>query len=137
MNQAPPEPDENDFGFTEKDVSTAINEIEREIGYMRAETPDPNDRLFGGPEVRLKNAENKLSALKSMAPKDMLEHLRAVHSKMLELASSGKLAAEQVGEIRISFPHLLDIYPLLRKKPWGYILGQAVMSAISMDEKHK
>ena len=137
MKQAPSGPDKDDFGFTEKDVTNAISEIEQEIIYMRAETPDPDDRLFGGPEARLSKAENKLSALKSTAPKDMLEHLKTVHSRMLELASSGKPEAEQVHEMRISFPHLIDIYPLLRKKPWGYKLGQAVLSAMSLDEKSK
>ena len=137
LSDRTPGSDKDAFGLTEKDVADIIERTRAEIAAIQDAHADPGNQMFGGPEVQLAKATRQLGALTSQSQTELLVQLSTVHSRVFEIKKSGQAEAKQIRQIRTEFPDLLDLYPLLRKRPWGYSIGQKIMAAKMMDEENK
>ncbi len=120
----------NPFGLTEQHVSEAVAALTTEQTEKSTALEDADEKTRGYIARRMPVCERQLNALKTSS-EDVLRYTKSVYDKISEL---GKLPeAEIVSRIRTEFPNVLDYYPLLRKKPWGYVLGQKITHAKSLE----
>lgn len=118
------------FGFTEHDVLEAIEAIRKDIDDF---TGALDSRRVAERALPIK--KRNLQALTRLSPEEILATIKNCYDRIVELANSGLPNKEIITRIRMEFPDIIDYYPILRKKGWGYRLGQAVIDAATENEK--
>jgi hypothetical protein len=116
----------NPFGFTRRHVSEAVAALEAEQAEMDAALHEADEKIRAYIARRKPVCERQLSTLR-MPPEEILQYTKRIYDRISELGEMPE--AEIVSKIREEFPNALDYYPLLRKKPWGYVLGQKITNA--------
>ena len=120
------------FDFTEEDVAVALQNATKNLTEARESLEDPDERVREMAKRTLSFKEEKVRAL-SLPPQEVLERVRTFYDRTAELGKAGLDERSLVKQLVNEFPDLVSYYELLRKKAWGYRLGQAAMLAASKE----
>ena len=130
LNSDPAGPDKDDFSFTEWDVQSAIGAAAEEVRGFQAAFVDPDHPSHQMAQTSLPSLKRQLTALTAIPAPEMLNRLRIVHTRFLELKKNGKLEdMNEIQKMKAEFPDLPYLYRLLRKRPWGYALGTKLLAS--------
>lgn len=119
------------FGLTEADVIQTVHELVLEIKRLTALLRSNDDRLKYFAQNSLPKRKKELALFTDhTSPTEILKLIRGVYQKVASSERSGVSKGIIIAKIRSEFPDLAAYYWLLQKRPWGYNLGGAVISAV-------
>ena len=120
------------FGLTEKDVKKILKETKEDLKATRKAL---NGELAGRQkeylEFHLKRVEAQLQAL-STSPRNVLVRAKYFYERTAQLGRQGMNEDTMLDQLVDEFSDIGDYYGLLRLKPWGYTLGQAIFATRSL-----
>ncbi|MBI4086326.1 MAG: hypothetical protein HY433_03770 [Candidatus Liptonbacteria bacterium] len=116
------------FALAENDVLKAIEETRKSVDGFRAGLEDENEKFKSFSQKALPKKEQELQALTRLSPEEILEKLKGLYDKVVELTNANLPREEIIARIRTEFPDFADYYTILRQEPWGYRLGQAIFA---------
>lgn len=117
------------FCLTENDVLQAIEETKKDVDGFRSGLEDENENFRRVAERALPKKEQDLQTLTRLSPREILAKIKGCYDRVVELTDTGLPKKEIITRIRAEFPDLFTYYTILRKEPWGYRLGQAIIDA--------
>lgn len=91
--------------------------------------------LEAADDARESSKDHMVEALTSGSPTEVLATARRIYDTARELEARGISRKEMINAIRAEFPNVESMYWLLRKQPWGYLLGQAMFAAKMLEEE--
>lgn len=120
-----------EFGLTEQDVIDAIAEAEKRVAEFREGLNDPDERIRRALTRSLPMAELQLAALTAGLPIEILGRVQTFYDRTLALEGLEWTKREMAVQLNTDFSDLMNFYGLLRRRTWGYHLGQSVAWAKS------
>lgn len=119
------------FGLTEADVIQTVHELHLEIKQLTALLSSEDDRLKHFAQNSLPERKKELALFTDhTSPTEILKLIHGIYQRVASSERSGVSKEIIIAKIRSEFPDLAAYYWLLQKRPWGYNLGGAVISAL-------
>lgn len=119
------------FDFTEKDVLVILNETKNEIKGWKENIIDANEK-DREKILNLIDFKEKAVQCLSIGPENVVSNVKKFYDRVVDL-SANKLSKMEIASIIFDeFPDIEYFYGLLRKRTWGYNLGQLIF-AVKMD----